>query len=126
MGDGYKMVARRGQNPTTEQRVVMERHIGRPLLSDEHVHHINGDKRDNRIENLEIMDPREHTRLHHYGVPKKPGTRSRIVALRDEGLTQAEIAAAVSLDRSTVNRHLRAASGNPRPAWRPKGGFSNR
>jgi type II secretory pathway component PulL len=37
-----------------KHRVVMEEHIGRPLLPTETVHHINGDKLDNRIENLEI------------------------------------------------------------------------
>jgi hypothetical protein len=44
-------------------RVVMERHIGRPLHPDEDVHHIDGDKQNNGIENLQLLPHQEHTRI---------------------------------------------------------------
>lgn len=45
-------------------RLIMEIHIGRPLLRSEIVHHINGDPYDNRVENLELMTNGAHTTMH--------------------------------------------------------------
>lgn len=53
-----------------EHRIVVERAIGRPLRTDEHVHHKNGDRFDNRIENLEILSPADHMRLHKQKHPR--------------------------------------------------------
>lgn len=45
-------------------RTIMEMHLGRKLTKKEHVHHINGNKQDNRLENLEVLQEAEHHRRH--------------------------------------------------------------
>lgn len=61
--DGY-VEEHTGRKYVLQHRFVMERALGRELATREHVHHRNGDRGDNRLENLERIDVVEHIRMH--------------------------------------------------------------
>ena len=60
--DGYYVI-----NGKKVHRTMMEERIGRKLCNDEIVHHINGNKLDNRLENLKIVSRAEHNKI-HFGI----------------------------------------------------------
>lgn len=72
--EGYKQIfsphssSARKNGYAPEHRVKAEKKLGRALGPDEIVHHIDGNKRNNRMRNLQVMTRGEHWRIHH---PKK-------------------------------------------------------
>ena len=59
-------------------RVVAASMLGRKLSVDEHVHHRNGDKTDDRPENLEVLHKFEHLSHHKAGAKHSEAAKARI------------------------------------------------
>ena len=58
-GDGHRdkhgyITFHHSKGKILEHHLVMEQEIGRPLFDHENVHHLNGQRSDNRLENLEL------------------------------------------------------------------------
>lgn len=61
----WRVICRDGTR-MTYARALMCGHLGRMLRPDEHVHHLNGDQTDDRLENLAVIGIVEHGRIHGY------------------------------------------------------------
>ena len=61
---GYRILYKSGKH-VREHRFLMEEHLNKKLDKLADVHHVNGNKLDNRIENLIILSHSEHTRYHN-------------------------------------------------------------
>lgn len=67
-------------------RWLMEQHLGRPLVWPEVVHHLNHDKLDNRLENLQLTTAAKHMSVHKTGQNKaKLGWANKYIMCKECG-----------------------------------------
>lgn len=68
---GYLRININGKR-VLHHRYIMEQHLGRKLTNKERIHHKNGIKTDNRIENLELfVNHSEHMKKYHPDICEK-------------------------------------------------------
>lgn len=78
----YKKLTMPDGSKQDEHRYIIEQHLGRKLMRNEVVHHINGNIKDNRLGNLQVMSLSEHARLHQIGKSLTDSQKEKLRAYR--------------------------------------------
>ena len=110
--NGYKMLQvknhpnKDSKGYVREHILVVEKEIGRFLNKGEVVHHIDGNKLNNNIENLKLMSDYEHRKLHS-SKPRKQIDLDLVVNLLKEGYTMPQVADKVGMEVSGLRKRLK-------------------
>jgi len=108
-GSGYKIININGKKGILEHRKIAEEILGRPLNKNEVVHHKDGNRLNNSIDNLEIMSRHDHDQM-------RDGTRAffhtsqdcveAAKVLYELGWSKAKIVRALRIHHHTLIRWL--------------------
>lgn len=80
----YKKLKFKDGSTKDEHRHIVEKQLGRKLNRNEVVHHIDGNKLNNSVDNLEVMSLAEHARQHQKENWKCPEYRKNFIAKAKE------------------------------------------